>query len=126
MLYFAFNDIIMEHISSTHVVRNVSQILHAIPFVNRPDCDTLRLLFDDWFVKYFTRTRLYFLMKSWKPMMRGKAKYLNMTMDTETDYGLNEEYVEGFDDIDATNDRIELNFNNLNEFNLPDDDSEAD
>lgn len=110
-MYFAFNEYVMKHISSKHVVKNLAQILQSIPFVNRPNCEELRKLFDDWFIKYYTRTRLYFLLKSWKPKMRGKAKFLNI-MDYNPDHFVNEEYI---DELFDNDDRIELDQNGIGE-----------
>lgn len=122
-LTLCFDDLIMDYINEANVVRKLSTILKYIEFEHAPPCDTFINITMRWFLKFFTRTNIYFLLKRWKNDAKGdkKLKFLSMKHFNEADAQETYEDVIYLDDNDV---EVAVDLMPDNNFNVCEDDTE--
>lgn len=70
VLTLCFQDHILDVILEDKVVKRLSTVLKAIPF-DAPECLATEM---QWFLTFFTRTTLYFLLQEWKKDVKADKK----------------------------------------------------
>lgn len=112
VLTLCFDDHIMDNINEAKVVQRLTSILENIHFTNSPTCIDLQSAMP-WFLKFFARTSIYFLLKEWKKDVTADKKLKCLSLRHFKDVP------DTFDDVEYLEEELfEVNDDDEDEYEL--------